>query len=261
MIHSVRKAVSILRLFTAKEPRLTLSEISRRLEMPKSTTHNLLNTLLIDGFIEKVDGDHYALGTAPLELTQSVRVNVEVRDPAAPLLRKLADDTSESVYLTILHGDYALYIYAVESPRRLAARTAVGDLVHLHCTSVGKAMLAFLPPDRIEQFLVDREFPAFTATTITAVTALRQELATIAEQGFAIDRAEHEPQTYCLGAPIFNAQGEVFGACSVSGAGVEVITERLPELSTALLSTAQQISRYMGFIPQRPSAIARNGRR
>jgi DNA-binding IclR family transcriptional regulator len=110
MINSVLKAVKILNLFHASETRLSLAEISQRLDIPKSTAHNLLNTLLSQRFIEKVDGDLYALGTAPLALTQKIRVNVEIRDPAAPLLRELADYSRESVYLTVKDGDQALYI-------------------------------------------------------------------------------------------------------------------------------------------------------
>src|SRR5690606_23948422 len=120
----------------------TVTDISRRLNMPKSTAHNLLTTLLSDGFIEKTDNDSYALGTAVIMLTQKVRVNVELRDRAAPYLRELADQCDESVYLALPHGDSVLYIYAIESSRRLIARTAVGDLAHLHSTGVGKAILA-----------------------------------------------------------------------------------------------------------------------
>ena len=105
MINSVLKAIDILHAFSPAEPRLTLAEISRRLGLPKSTAHNLLATLLARGLVEKVDGDHYALGTAVIPLTQSVRVNVELRDRAAPLLRELADACRESVYLTVLDGD------------------------------------------------------------------------------------------------------------------------------------------------------------
>ncbi len=100
--------------------------------MPKSTVHSLLNTLLADGFVEQVEDGSYALGTAVIVMTQSVRVNVELRDRAAPHLRELADQCAESVYLTIRDGDYVLYIYAIESSRRLIARTAVGDRAYLH---------------------------------------------------------------------------------------------------------------------------------
>ena len=205
MINSVLKAIDILQAFSPSEPRLTLAEIAGRLGMPKSTTHNLLATLLSCGFVEKVDADRYALGTAVMALTQAVRVNVELRDRAAPLLRDLADQCRESVYLTVLDGDYALYIYAVESPNRLMARTAVGDRAHLHCTSVGKAMLAYLPEDEVEAIVARVGLPASSERTITRLDDLREELAATRARGFAIDNQEHELRTFCIGAPIFDA--------------------------------------------------------
>lgn len=126
MIKSVAKAVEILMLFSPEEPRLSLAEIARRSGLPKATVHSLLATLVHYGLVERTDDGRYALGTALIPLTQAVRVNVELRDRAAPLLRELADATRESVYLTVRDGDFALYIYAVESPRRLLARTAYG---------------------------------------------------------------------------------------------------------------------------------------
>ena len=255
MISSVLKAIDILQAFSPSEPRLTLAEIANRLGMPKSTTHNLLATLLSCGFVEKVDANHYALGTAVIALTQAVRVNVELRDRAAPLLRELADLCRESVYLTVLDGDYGLYIYAVESPHRLMARTAVGDRAHLHCTSVGKAMLAHLPTKEVEAIVERVGLPASSELTITRPEALREELAATRARGFAIDSQEHEPHTFCIGAPIFDASGRVVAACSISGADPEIVSRRLVELSQRVREVAQEASRRMGFVPSRQALV------
>lgn len=255
MINSVLKAIDILQAFSPSAPRLTLAELAGRLGMPKSTTHNLLATLLSCGFVEKVDADRYALGTAVIALTQAVRVNVELRDRAAPLLRDLADQCRESVYLTVLDGDYGLYIYAVESPNRLMARTAVGDRAPLHCTSVGKAMLAHLPADEIEAIVARVGLPASSARTITRLDELREELAATRARGFAIDRQEHELCTYCIGAPIFDTNGRIIAACSISGADPEILGRRLPELSQRVREAAQEASRRMGFVPPRQALV------
>jgi DNA-binding IclR family transcriptional regulator len=257
MINSVLKALDILSVFSPTEPRLTLAEISRRLGLPKSTTHNLLATLLSRGYVEKVDGDHYALGTAVIPLTQSVRVNVELRDRAAPLLRELADACRESVYLAVLDHGYCLYIYAIESPRRLLARTAVGDRVHPHCTSLGKAILAYLPEKDVEQIIAQLGLPSFTESTITDPAKLRRELAEVRTRGYAIDRGEHEPGTYCVGAPVVDDSGRVVGACSISAADPEVVGTRVEEFSGRVVQTAQEISRRMGYVAPSRMRIAR----
>jgi DNA-binding IclR family transcriptional regulator len=223
--------------------------------MPRSTIHNLLNTLLSRGFVEKTDDGRYALGPAIVALTQSVRVNVELRDRAAPLLRELADACRESVYLTTLDNDYALYIYAVESPRRLLARTAVGDRVPLHCISLGKAILSRLSPEEVEGIVNRVGLPKFTEATITDLDALKAELEQIRAQGYAVDRGEHETGTYCLGAPILDSCGRVIGACSVSSLDPELISGDPPECARRVMHTAQEISRRMGYVPARPSSV------
>jgi DNA-binding IclR family transcriptional regulator len=255
MIKSVAKAIDILGTFTSSEPRLTLAEIARRRGLPKSTAHNLLNTLLAAGFVEKIDDDNYALGTAIVALTQAVRVNVELRDRAAPLLRRLADDCRESVYLTVLDKDHCLYIYAVESPKRLLARTAVGDRVPLHCTSVGKAILSTLSDQEVEEIVARVGLLAFTPTTIADLDILHADLAKTRTRGYAVDGGEHESGVYCLGAPIFNERGKGVGACSISGTDPLMIQESQEELSSLVINTAHEISRRMGYVPSKISSL------
>jgi DNA-binding IclR family transcriptional regulator len=215
----------------------------------------MLTTLLSCGFVERTDDGRYALGTAIIPLTQAVRINAELRDRGAPLLRELADACRESAYLVALDGDYALYIYAVESPRRLMARTAVGDRVPLHCIATGKAILSGMTREEVATIVGRTGLPRFTERTVTDADALHQELDLARERGYSIDREEHEAGIYCVGAPILDARGRVIGSCSISGLDAEIIRSRLPELSTRVMHTAQQISRRMGYVPARLSSV------
>ena len=255
LVNSVLKAIDIINLFSLEEPRLSLTEIDRRLTLPKSTAHNLLNTLASRGFVEKVDNDQYALGAAIIALSQGVRVNVEIRNRAAPLLRELADSSHESVYLTTLDGSQSLYIYAVESPRRLLARTAVGERLPLHCTAVGKAILSHMSRDEVVAIARDVGLASYTSATITGIAALLKELEATRARGYSLDRGEHEEGTFCIGAAIFDEKGKAVGACSASGIDPEIIGARLPDLSAWVMHTAQEISRRMGYVPDRPGKI------
>lgn len=255
IISSVAKALDILTLFSKAHPVLTLTEISRQLEMPKSTAHHLLTTLASYGFIEQTEEGSYALGKSLIPLTQHVRVNVELRDRAAPLLRALADTCDESVYLTVRDGNTVLYIYAIESSQRLLARTAVGDRAPLYCTSVGKAVLAFLPPSEVEQLYGAEALPAYTRFTLTDLPALQTDLEATRQRGYSLDNQEHELNTFCVGAPIFEASGRVIGACSVSGIDPQIVGARLPVLAEQVVGTAQEISRRMGYVPARMSMV------
>jgi DNA-binding IclR family transcriptional regulator len=256
MINSVQKAIDILELFSREEPTLTLAEVCERLSLPKGTAHNLLKTLASRGYIEKIDKGNYALGAAVIPLTQAARVNVELRDRAAPLLRSLSDACHESVYLTILDKDVGLYIYAVELPGRLLARSAVGERVPLHCTSVGKAILSWLPPENVKEIINRTGLAQFTPATITNPEILFQELEQTRQRGFSLDAGEHESGVYCVGAPIFKPNGEVLAACSISSRDAKVVGQRAEEITTQVMLTAQEISRQIGYIPNRVSDLA-----
>jgi DNA-binding IclR family transcriptional regulator len=255
MIQSVLKAIDVMCVFSSNEPTLSLGEISKRLNMPKSTTHNLLNTLASRGFIEKMNDESYALGTAIISLAQSARVNAELRDRAAPLLRELADVVKESVYLTYLDGDDVLYIYAIETPNRLMARSAVGDRVPPHCTGVGKAILAAFPDSKVEEIVQRTGLPRFTDYTITDREALKHEMEQTRQRGYSIDNQGHESGIFCVGAVIRSGHGAPIGACSISGLDPEIIGKRAAALSADLLYTAQEISRHMGYVPATPSML------
>ena len=254
MINSVLKAVEIMNTFSADHPRRSLAEFSDITGYPKTTIYTLAATLVNQGLLEK-NGDSYSLGHAIIRMSQAVRVNVELRDRAAPLLRELADRARESVYLAVPDGERILYIYAIESSHRLSSRSALGDRAYYHSTSVGKAMLAFMDDDERTRVLESTGLPAMTPNTITVLAELEHELSETRSRGYSFDRSENEPGTYCIGAPILDARGRVVAACSVSGNSETLLTELLPSLDQVLLKTADQISRRMGYVPSRGTPV------
>jgi DNA-binding IclR family transcriptional regulator len=258
MVTSVLKALNILELFTPQQPVLTLNDITQKVGYPKSTVHSMLSTLVSKGYVEKTGANSYALGKRFIPMTQAVLVNVQLRDRAAPLLRELGDTTGESVYLTVLDGNLSLYIYAIETSHRLLARSAVGDEVPLHCTSVGKAILAFLPSDHQKAILDEVGQPAYTGNTITDRETLMEDLKKTVERGYSLDNEEHEIDSYCIGAPIFNERGEVVASCSISGHEKSVISDKLDYFSSRVKYTAQEVSRRMGFVPTNLKQIWRD---
>ena len=249
MIASVIKALEILEVFSPEKPVLSLAEISTLLGYPKTTLHTLLRTLVYKGVIEHGDKGTYSLGTAIISMTQAIRVNVQLRDRVAPLLRELADTCRESVYLTILDKSACLYIYAIESSDRLLARTAIGERTPLHCTSAGKAILSFLPADTVEDLVKEQGMTKYNDKTIIDFAVLLKDLKISRSRGFAVDKEEHETGMFCLGSPIFNESGEVFAACSVSGTDPDILGKKKALFSAGIRYTALEISRRMGFVP------------
>ena len=250
MINSVLKAVQLLEAFSPEHPRRSLAEFAEITGYPKTTIYTLAATLVRCGLLEK-EGDSYALGLGVIRLTQSVRVNVELRDRAAPLLRELADHARESVYLAVPNDDRILYIYAIESSHRLSSRSALGDRAYYHSTSVGKAMICFMDAEERSRILGLTGLPAVTANTIVDPDEFAREVQETVSRGYAIDRSENEVGTYCLGAPILDSRGRVIAACSVSGNTDQILDGARPPLVAPLLEAADQISRRMGYVPTR----------
>jgi DNA-binding IclR family transcriptional regulator len=252
IVRSVLKALDILEAFTLGQHVRGVTDLSKALGLPKSTVYNLLATLKSRGYIEEdPDTSRYSLGLKILELSLAVRANVEIRDRAAPLLRELAERSREVVYLTVLHHDHSVYIYSIEAPGRLLARSAVGGRVPLHCTAVGKAKMAFLPESEIDRIIERVGLTAFTANTITDPEQLKAQLAVIRQCGYAIDNEEHEVGVRCVGAPIRDDLGSVVASCSVSGPAGRITDGRIAELAPDVVRTADAISQRLGYFGAR----------
>jgi len=255
MNSSLLKSIDVLMEFSRSTPAMGVTELSARLGLPKSTTHRILATLMSRGLIEKLPHEQYALGKAIIALSQSVWVNVDIRDRAAAVARSLAEETRESVYVGVPDQESVLYVYAVETSQRLTARTAVGDRAPFYCSAVGKAMLAFLPEEQQEAILGDGPLIACTPKTITDRVQLAEELAQVRERGYAIDDEEHEPATLCIAAPFWEAENKVAGAISISGRHRRLITTQLPERAPMVMQAARSISFRLGFVESRPSSF------
>jgi DNA-binding IclR family transcriptional regulator len=256
MNNSLLKSIDVLMEFSRSTPTMSVTELSTRLGLPKSTTHRILTTLLFRGLVEKLPHEQYALGKAIIALSQSVWVNVNIRDRAAAVARSLAEESRESVYVGVQDNDAVLYVYAVETSQRLTARTAVGDRAPFHCTAVGKAMLANFPDAKRAAILDASPLIACTPKTITDPNRLYDELDLIRKRGFAVDDEEHEPDTLCIAAPFLEAENRVVGAISVSGRHESLITSQLSERSQQVVQAARAISLRLGFVESRPSTFA-----
>lgn len=256
MNNSLLKSIDILTAFTRETPQMGLTELSVRLGLPKSTTHRILATLLSRGLIEKLPHEQYALGKSIIALSQSVWVNVNIRDRAAAVARSLAEHSGESVYVGVPDNDLVLYVYAVETSQRLTARTAVGDRAPFHCTAVGKAMLAAFPQDECDAILGNLPLVGCTPKSITDRGKLAAELDLIRERGFATDDEEHEPNTICVAAPFFQAEHVVAGAISISGRNRSLITTDLVDQAHLVVQAAHQVSARLGYVRSRNSTYA-----
>jgi DNA-binding IclR family transcriptional regulator len=254
------RALAILDALSETSGQFSLAELSNRLPLHKSTLHRLLMVLEHHRFIRKhpLDG-RYSLGMRLFELGSRAVARVDVRERAEPFLRRLVVETGETAHIALLSGGEMLSVINVESRKKLRTPTTVGGRTPVHCTAVGKAVLAYLPDHELELLLARLRFERFTRRTITTRRALRAELDRVRALGYAVDNEEIEEGLRCVGAPIRDSAGRVAAAISVAGPVFRMTDERLPELSRSVVEAARDLSADLGYSEER-RAVAKTGR-
>jgi len=253
-VRSVRRAIRILETFR-EGPSLTVTDLSHVLKLPKSSVYELVCTLAAAGLLKKEDSSgRYHLGLRLVELARAANNDLEVRQVARPLIEKLRGEFNETVQLTVLEGEEILYVDGCESSRQLRTFFQSGDRAPLHCTALGKAILANLPAGEKERYLRRRGLKAFTPSTLTDPQALRRELDRTAARGYSIDNMEHEEDVRCVGAPIRDREGRAFAAISVSGPAHRLGPGRDAEIARRVMAAAEEISRQLGYRPGKGGA-------
>jgi DNA-binding IclR family transcriptional regulator len=250
---SVTKAFRIVEMLAGHASQgLSLGDLSARLNMPKSTTHRYLATLESLELAERDGADRFRLGTRVIELAGSYLANADLRIESHALLEEVAAQTGETVHLAVPSGDEVVYIAKVESIHALRMYSHIGARLPMHCTALGKALLAHLPPERAQR-LTPGPLAARTPRTITSAAALARELDLIRQQGFAIDDEENEVGVCCVGAPVFDYTGAAVAALSLSGPMHRMSRERCVQLGPLVREAARRLSRRMGCQAQEGS--------
>jgi IclR family acetate operon transcriptional repressor len=244
---TVAKALSILdRLATYSEAGASLTELSAALKMPKSSTHRYLATLLELRLAERIGDERFRLGTKVIELAGSFLASSELQKVSDAILNEIAEKSGETTHLAVPSGVEVVYIAKVEGRHTLGMFSHIGARLPMHCTALGKSILAFSAPEHIQDVLPELSKPR-TPNTITSEQALREELDLIRTQGFAIDNEENEVGIRCVGAPIMDYTGRAIAAMSISGPRDRMDRERCLELGPVLREAVLRISRRKGF--------------
>lgn len=217
-----------------------VTEIANELKLPKSTVHSHLQTLREQHYVVK-NGDEYALGLKFLKLGTRSRNRLPVYDHACPEVDELAEESGEIVNLAVREFGRGVYLYQAQGERAVHLDTYVGMRFNLHCTGLGKVLLANAPPAEIDPILDTYGLPARTENTITDREALLEELETIRERGYAYDDEERLPGLRCVAAPIKDG-GHAIGSISIAGPTSRMRGERYEtELPELLLNAANVV--------------------
>jgi IclR family KDG regulon transcriptional repressor len=243
----VDRVVDILETFPRLGPELGVSDVSRALGLKKATTHRLLASLLRRGIVaQNATTRRYRLGMKLWELGQLATSQVDWGERVKPFLQELTDVSGETTHLAVLNDGQVLYVEKVESSRSLRMPSQVGRRLPVHCTGVGKALVAFLPEEVLAGLLSRRGMPAFTSNTITDLERLREELALVRRRGYSVDDQEIEEGLVCVAAPVRDHTGHVVAATSIAGPSSRLRPETIAIHAAEVVAAANGMSLALG---------------
>ncbi len=241
-IQSLARGLKILDLLGQAKDGMGITELAGLLEVDKGSASRLMSTLVSYGYAERDDATRrYRLGPQVVSLSRSVLTRLPLREAAKPYLQQLVERTGECAHLAVPAQGRVLYIDQVESAATLRVNAQVGTINPMHCTALGKVLLAF----------GDLDLPAvldgYTPNTITDPEQLRAHLRQVCQQGYALDDEELDHDVRCIAVPVFDFRDRAVGAVGISGPASRVTLERVPDMAATLLEIGKSLSERMKF--------------
>jgi len=246
-VRTVNRITDILNCFSRAEPLLSLTAISDRLKLPKSTTHRLLTALEIQGFLTRdASGRGYRLGYQLLYWGMLAQMTLDLRQEALPSLRSLSEATGETAILSVRDGNAGVCLEMVESeqPVRLAMR--VGQRTMLHAGASSKVLWAFLPDAEVKQILDEIKLVPLLPNTITDRDKMLQELADIRARGYATSFEETDPGAMGIAAPVYDHTGRAVAGIGIAAPLSRFPPERVASVAPLVVRVGRELSVRLG---------------
>jgi DNA-binding IclR family transcriptional regulator len=239
---SVDRAMSLFELLASSRSGLTLSELSRELGMPKSTTHYLIYTLVTRGYVQRASDGRHTLGLRFADIASASTAELKLGALATPYLRQIAVKLSLTAMLAVLGGAEAVIISKVKSATDDGGGAWVGRHLDLHCTAQGKALIASLADEELDKLFAGRELAQFTPRTIRSLSALKAHLAEVRTNGFSVNDQEHVHGVRAVAAPVVDSLGAVVAAISVRGSIDQIPSSHLRELGGEMIRASRDVT-------------------
>jgi len=245
-LNAIEKLVAVVEAVPAEGK---LSGIARKTGLAPSTVHRILQGLVQVGWVHE-DADHgYMLGARLLAVTARADDASFLVQAAGQYLRELRDATGDTVHLAMRHGDEMVYVAKLDGRKSYQMRSHVGLTVPMHCTAVGKALLAATSDEEILATLSRCGLPQRTEHTFTDAETLLANLRTVRAKGFAMDEQENESNIRCIGAVVIGQRARPVASVSMSSLVFDLTDAKVPRYAALVVSAARQISRALGYQP------------
>lgn len=241
-LQSLVRAFAVLEVLSKSDVPLRLAEVSQRMQIHKSTVHRSLMVLERISLIERTADNHFRLGMKLYELGSRALQQMDLRTRIRPYFQRLSTQFGMTVHLGVLQKTSVVYLDKAEPNRRICLSSKTGSTNPVYCTSLGKAMLAYLPEEAVEEIVQQINFVRFTPKTICSKEELLEALYRVRKREFAVDDEEIELGVRCIGAPIFDENNVPVAALSMSGPKARVTTHNAPMIADRLIRCCAEVS-------------------
>ncbi|HLH36086.1 MAG TPA: IclR family transcriptional regulator [Alloacidobacterium sp.] len=246
-VPALERGLHILEYLAQSRRGVTLSQVAHKLQMPRSTGHALLVTYQRCGYVlrEKESG-RYTLSPRLRSIANMALGGISLREHCTPFLHQLMQRTGLTVHLAVLEEGEAVLIEKISPPGAPKVNTWIGKKFPLHCTALGKALIAHLPPAEFESLITKQGLIRHNDNTIASVRKLKMACEQVKLLGYSVDDEEEEIDTRCVGAPVRNSKAQVVAA--ISGSGTKAQIEDLSAAGTIVRDIGASLSRYIGSL-------------
>jgi DNA-binding IclR family transcriptional regulator len=246
-VQSLERGFGILEEVARHRQGITLAELSKQMKLHNSTTFHLARTMVTLGYLrQNRDTKRYHVGGMAFSLAANALDEIELVGLANPILEALAEETGETAHFAIRSGHDVLVAARALGPGAFQLVDRAGGLRPAHCTGLGKALLAAMPPESFERYLASARLEPWTAKSIVDPDLLREEIQRARADGIAYDDGEFNPEVRCIAAPVTDFTGRTIGVIGISGPVWRLTLQRLREKSEQLREAARRFSNALG---------------
>lgn len=246
---SIHRVAKVLEVLSLNPEGLSFTDINNKLDLPKSSLNNILNTLTEVKMVQFNDSlKNYTLGSKLWELATTYHNNLSILKIAQPYLEKIRDEKDVTLQIAVLVGKDVMYIGKYSSNHPIQLSSNVGTKLPAYATGLGKSMLACLPQNQLLNLYPDSEFERFTKNTITTKEELIKEIMEVRKRGYAIDSGEYSSKIRCIAVPIIGFDNECIAAISCSVLNEPNMYEKEMDLIQSLIDSSRELSELSGAI-------------
>jgi DNA-binding IclR family transcriptional regulator len=243
------KAFAVLEVVAASGQSISISEVAEKVGVDRSTAYRMLSTLQVAGYITQDETTkRFKLSYKVISLSRNLMIDNEVSSLFHRTMNTITDATQETVGLSVLDGLQTVLVHQVRGTQRVNVVFQVGDRSELHCTSIGKLLLAYQDPLYVERVIANGLVKR-AVNTYTDPKEFRIEVQRIRAQGYSFDNQELADDMRCVAVPVFESGGRVTRGFSISGPATRFTVEKLEELKIPMLEAGRELSEQLGGMP------------